>query len=222
MARLDIAAVETWVFDLDNTLYPATYNVFAQVDRRMGEFVADFLGVSYDEAKLVQKRLFRTYGTTLRGLMLEHGMVPGPFLDYVHELDLSLIPRHDRLNEVLYRLPGRKLIFTNGTVPYAERVVAQLGLDGHFEAVHDIVACAYLPKPDRSGYEAMCERYEIAPTSTVMIEDIAKNLLPAHEMGMTTVWVPANTEWSSEGVGPHVHHVAPDLAEFLEQALDGS
>ena len=222
MARLDIGAVETWIFDLDNTLYPATYNVFSQVDRRMGEFVSNYLGVSYDEAKQVQKHLFRKHGTTLRGLMTEHGMDPGPFLNYVHELDLSLIPAHGRLNDVLHRLPGRKLIFTNGTVPYAQRVVARLGLDGHFEAVHDIVACAYLPKPDRTGYETMCHRYGIEPTSAVMVEDIAKNLLPAHEMGMTTVWVPADTEWSSEGVGPHIHHVAEDLAAFLEDALDGN
>lgn len=219
MAALDIDTVETWIFDLDNTLYPATYNVFAQVDQRMGEFLTNYLGVEHDAAKSEQKRLFRKYGTSLRGLMLEYGMDPGPFLNYVHQLDLSLIPRHDRLNDVLHRLPGRKLIFTNGTAEYADRVVGQLGLDDHFEAVHDIIACAYLPKPDRSGYDLMCHRYGIEPTTAVMVEDIAKNLVPAAALGMTTIWVPANNEWSSEGTGEHIDHVAPDLAEFLEQAL---
>jgi putative hydrolase of the HAD superfamily len=209
---------ETWIFDLDNTLYPARCNLFAQIDRRMGEYIARLLETDFDSAKLVQKQYFRQHGTTMRGLMTEHGIDPGDFLNYVHDIDVTVIPPSVELEQALARLPGRKLVFTNGSVPHAERVLTQLGVAHHFEAVFDIVAARYRPKPDPAPYRELCELHRIAPGRSVMVEDIVRNLLPAHAMGMTTVWVPGRTDWSGEaGDTDHVHHVVDDLAVWLNR-----
>lgn len=215
LARPD--RVEAWVFDLDNTLYPPSSDLFAQIDVRMREFVAGFLGVDQDEAYRVQKQYFREYGTTLRGMMERHGMEPGPFLGHVHDIDLAPVAPDPALDAVLGRLPGRKLIFTNATASHAERVMDRLGVRPRFEAVFDIVDAAYLPKPRPEVYAAMVERHGIDPTRAVMVEDIAWNLAPAAALGMTTVWVRNETPWGVEGRdGDHVHHVADHLTSWLE------
>jgi len=210
--------IDVWVFDLDNTLYPARHNLFAQIDKRMGEFIADLLGIDEPAAKLLQKDYFRRHGTTLRGLMLEHDIEPTAFLDYVHQIDLSPIPPDARLGRALARLPGRKVIFTNGTVAHAERVTGHLGISVHFEAIFDIAASDYLPKPDRRPYVKLLQQHDIAPERALMVEDIARNLVPAAALGMTTALVMNPADWAREGGdGDHVHHVVDDLSAWLAE-----
>ena len=212
-----LTEVETWIFDLDNTLYPASCNLFVQVEARMGAFIAGELGITEEEAHALRRRWFREHGTTLRGLMNEHGLEPRRFLDYVHEIDLAGVPPDPALVAAVAALPGRKVVFTNGSERHAERLLAHLGLTEHFVGIHDIVACQYLPKPDPSGYHRLVERHAIDPRRAAMIEDMAKNLLPAAALGMTTVWVRHDADWANEGQGDHVHHIVDRLAPWLQQ-----
>ena len=222
-ATLDAGAVTCWVFDLDNTLYPAGSNLFARVSVRMTRFICAEYGLAEDNARSLQHRLFRAHGTTMRGLMVERGLDPDRFLDYVHDIDVSDLEPDPRLARLIARLPGRKVIFTNGSVPHAERITGRLGLDALFEGTFDIVAGAYIPKPDPRPYDAMIARFGIDPSSSVMIEDMAVNLRPAAERGMTTVWLRHDADWSRAGAGDaHVHHRISDLPEWLEQVLDGT
>ncbi len=208
--------VEVWIFDLDNTLYPRRCNLFDQIDRRMGEFIAGYMGVGFDEARRLQKDHFRQHGTTLRGLMVETGMDPAAFLDYVHEIDLSGIPADVALDAALARLPGRKLIFTNGTRDHAARVTDRLGIRHHFEDVFDIVDSDYLPKPTMDPYEKMLARHGIDPLTAIMFEDMVRNLAPAAALGMTTVWVSDAPDSPAQAADTdHVHHHTDDLTTWL-------
>ena len=208
---------ETWLFDLDNTLYPAGCNLFGQIDRRMGEFIGNLFGIDAVAAKQRQKGFFHQHGTTLRGLMMEHDVDPADFLAYVHNIDLSVLPALPELRRAVTALPGRKLIFTNGTVAHAERVLGRIGLDGCFEAVFDIVAADYLPKPRQEPYEKLLAQHGITAERAVMVEDMARNLAPAARLGMATIWVPTASDWAQPG---HIHHVAPDLTSFLGGLTD--
>lgn len=218
--RPDLDHVETWIFDLDNTLYPASSNLFAQVDRRIGEFIAGYFDLPLDEAKRKQKAYYRDYGTTLRGLMTEHDVDPVAFLDYVHDIDVTPITPSAALDAALADLPGRKLIYTNGSTRHAENVIGRLGVAHRFEGIFDIVAADYVPKPDPRPYAAMVERHGVDPTRAAMVEDIARNLVPAAALGMTTVWVRSEADWSHPdgpgiGTGAHIHHVVDDLVAWL-------
>jgi putative hydrolase of the HAD superfamily len=210
-------AVETWVFDLDNTLYPAASSLFDQVDRRMGEFVARHLGLPFDAGRAEQKRLFRAHGTTLRGLMVEHGVDPVVFMDHVHAIDLSGIDPDPRLDAALARLPGRKVVYTNGSVAHAARVTAHLGIARHFDATFDIAAAGWVPKPEPAPYATMLDRLAIDPARAAMVEDIARNLVPAAALGMATVWVRSDADWAKAGAAAatHIHHETDDLPAFL-------
>ena len=214
--KLNPNDVAVWIFDLDNTLYPATSDLGAQLGQRMGYFVAKFLDLPLDQAKVVQKKYFHTYGTTLRGLMVEKGLHPDEYLDYVHDLDLSDILVDDRLGLALGKLPGRKLIYTNATNEHADRVLRHLEIEHHFEASFDVVDGDFLPKPNSQPYDVMLDRYDIDPKRSVMVEDIAKNLVPASELGMGTVWVRGGRDLE---LGPehidHVHHITDDLPGWL-------
>ncbi|WP_343716115.1 pyrimidine 5'-nucleotidase [Inquilinus sp.] len=208
--------VEHWVFDLDNTLYPARTNLFAQIDRRMGEYIREHFDLPPDEARALQKRLFRDYGTTLNGLMREREIDPGPFLEYVHDIDISAIGPSPALAAALGDLPGRKIVFTNGSVRHAERVLTRLGVVAQFDGIFDIVAADYVPKPDPGPYRTMLDRYGLVPASTVMVEDMARNLLPAHRLGMTTVWVRTPSDWGQPLPGDgHIDIAVDDTAEWL-------
>jgi putative hydrolase of the HAD superfamily len=186
--------IDTWLFDLDNTLYPPSAGLFAHIDVKMRAFIQRLLGVDPVEARRVQKQFFHDHGTTLRGLMNEHGVEPSAFLDYVHDIDMSAVAPDTRLVEAMARLPGRKLVFTNADTAYAERVLERLGLGGAFEAIHCIHGMDYWPKPDRRAYEALTQRYRIDPARAVFVEDMARNLKPAKALGMTTVWVNNGSE----------------------------
>ncbi len=208
---------DVWVFDLDNTLYPRDCNLFAQIDVKMKAFISELLNVNVEEAHRIQKQYFRTYGTTLRGLMDNHGLTPEKFLDYVHDIDVSPVPPNPALNNVLHRIDGRKVIFTNGSVAHAENVLGRIGITHHFEGIFDIIAADYVPKPERSAYEVFVREHNVDPTRAVMLEDIARNLEPAHAMGMTTVWIRSKDDHSAMGAdGDHVNHVIEDLVEWLE------
>jgi len=211
-----LQSTEAWIFDLDNTLYCATTNLFGQIDVRMKSFIADFLDMEPDEAFKIQKRYFRDYGTTLRGLMDRHDIDPKAFLDHVHDIDVQVLPPNPVLDKALEELPGRKIIFTNADVGHALRVMERLGVSHHFEAVFDIVASDYIPKPQPEVYQALVERFDLNPKRTVMFEDMARNLKPAADMGMTTVWVRTDTLWGQESSeGEHVHHATDDLSAWL-------
>lgn len=212
--------IETWIFDLDNTLYPATCQLYVEVEARMTDFIMTELKLGREEAITLRKRFFQQHGTTLRGLMNDYGMAPARFLDYVHQIDLSSVSPDPELKAAIAALPGRKLIFTNGTVPHAERVLARLGLEEHFGGIHDIVSCNYVPKPDPSGYHDLIKRHKITPTRAAMVEDMAKNLAPAAALGMTTVWVKGGPHASEEDAAlPHIHHVVERLASWLAAAV---
>ena len=216
----DLARVETWIFDLDNTLYPARSRLFDQVDRRIAAYIAEWLGVDRTEARRLQKRYFRDYGTTLRGLMVKHGMAPGPFLEYVHDIDLSPLAPSAALGAALARLPGRKLVFTNADVPYAERVMARLGIERHFSAIYDIAAAGWIPKPFPAAYRRLTTLHAVEPARAVLFEDILRNLEPAAALGMATVWVRNEDAWARSGdarIAPD--YVTDDLPAWLEAML---
>ena len=214
-----LARITVWIFDLDNTLYPASCRLFDQVDRRIGQFIAERFALDSVSARVLQKRYFRDYGTTLRGLMTEHGVDPNHFLDYVHEIDHSPVSPSPALAAALGRLAGRKLVFTNGSRSHAERVMARLGVADHFEAVFDIADASFAPKPDPASYQALIAQHGIAPTSTAMIDDIARNLEPAAALGMTTVWLtPDAVDGPAQDIA-HVHYRTGDLVAFLEAVL---
>lgn len=215
---VDLSRIETWIFDLDNTLYPASADLFGQIDVKMGQFIADLLNCDLDEARRVQKRFFLEHGTTLRGLMDSHGVSPHDFLDYVHDIDVSVIEHDRRLVEGMAALPGRKLIFTNGDAPYAGRVLERLGLSEAFEAIHDIHATDYVPKPDPRAYAGLCEAYAVDPTRALFVEDMARNLQPAKALGMTTVWVNNGSEKGGYLHDPtYIDIEIEDVGAWLEQ-----
>lgn len=216
-ARQRLFDAETWVFDLDNTLYPASSNLFDQVDRRMCGFIAETFNLPHADAYKLQKQYFREHGTTLRGLMSQDGIDPHTFLDYVHDIDVGVVDPAPTLDDRLHRLPGRKVIFTNGSVSHAERVTGRLGIAHHFDTVFDIVASDFLPKPDPSVYDALVTALGITPERAVMVEDMAKNLTPAAALGMATVWVRNDTPWSQakENETDAIHHITDDLANWL-------
>jgi putative hydrolase of the HAD superfamily len=216
----DLAHIDTWIFDLDNTLYPAQSRLFDQIDVRIGTFIANHFNVEMDEAKKIQKGFFHEFGTTLRGLMEKHDLEPGPYLEFVHDIDMSGLPQREALSEVIGRLPGRKLVFTNADTPYAERVMAQLGIGDHFEDIYDIKAADYVPKPYPAAYDLLIDRHDVAPETSIFFEDIARNLTPAAALGMVTVWVRNDGTWALPGNDEaEPHYVADDLVEWLEAAL---
>jgi putative hydrolase of the HAD superfamily len=224
------AAVDAWVFDLDNTLYPRHIALFAQVDTRIREYVARLLDLSPEEAQRVQKAYYQRYGTTLRGLMEEHGIKPDDFLEYVHDIDHSQVTADVRLGAAIERLPGRKFILTNGSRTHAEKVAERLGITRHFEDIFDIVRSELLPKPNAATYDRFVAATGIAPSRGAMFEDLARNLVAPHALGMATVLIaPSGTrevlteDWEMEGRdAPHVDFVTDDLAQFLEDVLDAT
>lgn len=212
-----LPGIDTWLFDLDNTLYPPAAGLFPLIDARMQAFIARLLGVGADEARRVQKRFFHEHGTTLRGLMDHHGVEPRAFLDDVHAVDMGALEADARLLAALERLPGRKLVFTNGDTDYAGRVLGRLGLGAAFEAIHCIHGMDYRPKPDRYAYDALVARHGIEPRRAVFFEDMAQNLEPAKAMGMTTVWVDNGSERGGHGARPDfIDHQIAELTPWLE------
>ncbi|MEO0496753.1 MAG: pyrimidine 5'-nucleotidase [Pseudomonadota bacterium] len=218
----DFAHINTWIFDLDNTLYPRSCDLFAQIDVKMTQFVAGVLKTDdLVAARHLQKQLFRDYGTTLNGLTKHYGIEPVAFLDYVHDIDYSPVPTDTGLDMILSRLDGRKLVHTNGDVPHAMRTMERLGIADLFSGVFDIVAADYEPKPSAFGYEKFWSDYDINPANAAMFEDMARNLEVPKANGMTTVLVKADAphlgeSWEHHGhEEPYIDHATTDLPGFL-------
>ena len=218
-------AIETWIFDLDNTLYPASCGLFHQVSQRMTAYIAEYFTITHDDAREKQRNLFIRYGTTLRGLMTEHGLAPDPFLDHVHKVDFDLVQPTPDLALKIGLLPGRKIIFTNSSRFHAERVMERLGISQHFEDVFDISDADYIPKPDRVGYAMLLNRHRVKAASACMIDDIAVNLGPAKALGMTTVWLKGEGEWTrpdpERAVLAKIDCIAGNLIHWLNDVLSG-
>jgi putative hydrolase of the HAD superfamily len=224
----DFRHVRTWIFDLDNTLYCARNGIFAQIEARMTDFVAEVTATDRIEARRIQKDLYRRYGTTLNGLMATRGVDPEPYLAYVRDIDLAALAPDLVLAPALERLPGRRFVFTNGCRRHAERILARLDLAHLFDDIWDIRAIGFLPKPDPAAYDKIVNLAGLAPAAAAMFDDIPHNLLPARRLGMTTVWLKTDTDWSAHTDGTqaktaenplaapaHIDHETAHLAVFL-------
>ncbi len=216
----ELAHVDCWIFDLDNTLYPASADLFGLIDVKMGAYIQRLLGCDPVEAKRIQKSYFHDHGTTLSGLMMHHGIDPHDFLDYVHNIEMGSLAEDRRLVRAVADLPGRKLIFTNGDALYAGRVLGALGLSDSFEAIHDIHACAYQPKPHPESYAGMIARFAINPSTALFVEDMARNLKPAKALGMTTAWVNNGSERGDHEAHPDfIDYEISDVGQWLDDIL---
>lgn len=216
----ELRHIDCWIFDLDNSLYPASANLFELIDIRMGQYIQRLLACEPEEARRVQKRHFHEHGTTLAGLMATHGVDPHDFLSFVHDIDLARISADPALVEAIDRLPGRKFVFTNGDAAYASRVLDKLGLANLWDGLHDIHAMEYVPKPNPAAYAAMCQRWQVDPARALFVEDLARNLEPAKALGMTTVWVDNGSEQvGTNGLPAYVDYRTNDVGEWLTQML---
>ena len=223
LAAETFAHVDHWIFDLDNTLYSHEAKVWPQVDERITLFLAEMFGLDGLSSRALQKYYYQRYGTTLKGLMEEHGINPDDFLDFAHQIDLTLLDPNPALGEAIAALPGRKLILTNGSRGHAENISAKLGIRSHFEDIFDIADAGFTPKPERLAYDLFLARHKVDPRHAIMFEDIEKNLVVPHALGMATVLVlpktpdPYREAFEQAATGrPHVDFVTDDLRRFLE------
>ncbi|MCA1999784.1 MAG: pyrimidine 5'-nucleotidase [Hyphomicrobiales bacterium] len=219
------SAVESWIFDLDNTLYPPHADLWPKVDQKITAYVSNLLGVDGLTARALQKYYYQAHGTTLNGLMREHAIDPHDFLDFVHDIDRSNLPADARLADAIARLPGRKFVFTNGSRRHAEETTRQLGIDHLFDDVFDIVASRFTPKPARETYERFLATHAIAPAGAAMFEDIPRNLDVPVQLGMRTVLVVPDArgdhkeDWERLAVAaprPIFDAITADLPRFLD------
>lgn len=210
--------IDSWVFDLDNTLYPFDPDMSLQINALMRSFISRLLGVTDEQAHDIQKDYFRRYGLTIRGLMIHHGVDPRDYIDHMAQLDLSCIKPDPALAEVIGRLNGRKIIYSNAFGRHVADVLERLGMDAHFDEIHHIETADFLPKPDIGAYREFCRRYDVDPTRAAMFEDTPHNLVPAREIGMTTVWVRTGVDWARGAEGAdYIDYIVDDLRAWLEQ-----
>ncbi|MEO8244050.1 MAG: pyrimidine 5'-nucleotidase [bacterium] len=202
--------VTTWVFDLDNTLYPPDVRLFDQIEVRMTDWVMQSLNLGRTEADRLRRHYWQKYGTTLAGLMREHGVEPGPYLTAVHDIDFTVLPVDAALNAAIANLPGRRIVYTNGGADYAARVLEARGLTGQFHAIYGIEHAGFLPKPERGAFDAVFAVDGLTPTLSAMFEDDPRNLLVPHDLGLKTVHVAAKP-----AAARHIHHHTDDLTAFL-------
>jgi putative hydrolase of the HAD superfamily len=218
----DFRHVDTWIFDLDNTLYRSDSDLFSQIESRMTDYIARHLKLTAEEAHRLQHIYYRDYGSTLSGLMDRDGVDPDHFLFYVHDIDLSVLKSDQALGEALGRLPGRRYVFTNGCRNHAERVLERVGLTAIIDDIWDIRTLGFVPKPQPGAYDRIVEFAGFAPHNAAMFEDMARNLMPAYALGMTTVWINNGSSWSHQGpdyppvARRYIHHEIDDLGEFLQ------
>lgn len=226
----DFQHITDWIFDLDNTLYPRTCNLFSQIDQLMTQYVIELTGLEFDAARRMQKELYRDHGTTMKGLMHTHDIDPDDYLRSVHNIDYSNVMPHPELIDLIKGLPGRKFVFTNADSGHAEAVLSRLGGSDIFDGMFDIRSAGYQPKPQRSAYEKCLIDFDITPKRAIMFDDLEKNLRVPHELGMLTVHITPSPEveldevdmWQFAKVEPdlHVHHATDDLPGFLLNVKD--
>ena len=214
MPKDHFSHVDTWVFDLDNTLYPPSARLFDQIDTRMTAYIMTALGMDRAAADTLRAEYWRDHGTTLAGLMRVHDLDPAPYLHAVHDISLDHLDPDPHLCAAIARLPGRRIVHTNGSAPYAERVLDRRGLAGVFDAVYGVEHAAYRPKPEREAFEAVLTRDGSTPARAAMFEDVARNLEAPHALGMRTVLVADTPE-----PAPHIHHHTDDLGHFLARLV---
>jgi putative hydrolase of the HAD superfamily len=214
--------IRNWIFDLDNTLYPASAMLFTRIDARMTAYIADRFDLDHAEAHRIQKQYFFDHGTTLAGLMSEHHVDPHEFLEFVHDIEMDVLEENAPLAAAVARLPGRKIVFTNADASYAGRVLGRLGLTASFEAIHDIHAMDLRPKPQASAYAGLCAAFGIAPEQSLFVEDMARNLAPAKAIGMTTVWVDNGSEQAADADRSHIDFITHDIRHWLEEILEAA
>jgi putative hydrolase of the HAD superfamily len=211
--------INTWLFDLDNTLYDASTGVFDRIIDRMNLFVSGQLQISTEQASALRKTYWEKYGTTLRGLMEEHQVNPDVFLWYAHDIDISDVPQCAITKEYLAHLPGKKIVFTNSSREFAARMTKQLGIDHLFDGMFSIEDAHYLPKPWVDSYHMLIKKFCFDPQHAVLFEDMAVNLKTAADLGMTTVWIHGNNKNPETHALPHLHHKAETLAAWLKQTV---
>ena len=220
--------IDSWIFDLDNTLYPRHVDLFAQMEVKMNEFVSSLLGLTLDDASHLRHSYYKQYGTTLRGLMIEHHIEPDDFLEYVHDIDHSVVAPDPVLAQALRALPGKCYIYTNGTQDHARKVSERLGITDCFDEVFDIVWAGLEPKPNKAPYERLLSETGITPHRAAMFEDLSRNLIVPSELGMTSVLIVPDQmrevfqgRWDAESAkAPHVHFVTDNLGRFLSGVVD--
>lgn len=211
---------DVYVFDLDNTLYPAESDLFSQVDVKIGEYVQSLLNLDTQSARKLQKQYLVSHGTTLKGLMVNHNVDPHHYLHDVHDIDLTPIKEDPLLRSSLKALDGRRIVFTNADRPYAEKVLARLGIDDLFDGIFDIHSAGLDPKPKPHVYDMFLAEYEVDPARAIMFEDMARNLVPAHDLGMATVWVNTGSVWGvADYDAAKVHAETDTLNNWLEMHL---
>jgi len=216
--------INTWIFDLDNTLYSADSGIFQQVHKLMGEFISKNLNMDMPEAKKLQAKYYKQHGTTLRGLMDNHGIDPDYFLDEVHRLDYSIVSPNEMLNQELHKLDGRKIIYTNANEKHAIDVLERIGLSNFFNEIFDIKMANYIPKPELKPYEQLINLFDINPKTSAMFDDIAKNLVPAKKVKFTSVWIDAGYENFSDDIQASKKYLdfqTRDLSLFLKDVNEG-
>ena len=214
----ELKNIKFWLFDLDNTLYSGATKVFDQVDKKMSQFISEKLNVSKEEARKIQKNYFVEYNTTLNGMIRNHKIDANEFLKFVHDIDLSFLKRDKQLEEQIKKIRGKKIIFTNGSREHAENVTKKLGIDRHFDVVFDIKSADFIPKPSLITYKKIIEKYKIEPQYSIFIEDIARNLKPAYELGMKTVWIINDEPWAAKfSDSDFINYKINKLSDFLKE-----
>ena len=214
----ELGSIKYWIFDLDNTLYSGKTKVFEQVDKKMSKYISNKLNVTIEEAKKIQKNYFYEYNTTLNGMIKNHKIDASEFLEFVHDIDIDFLKKDIKLNEELKKLTGKKIIFTNGSRKHAINVTSRIGIEQHFDDIFDIVDSEFMPKPTIEPYKKLVEKHKIDPKLCVFVEDIARNLKPAYEMGMKTVWIENDEPWASKfSDSDFVNYRTNDLSEFLRK-----
>ncbi|MDC1093093.1 pyrimidine 5'-nucleotidase [Pelagibacteraceae bacterium] len=214
----DLKNIKYWLFDLDNTLYSGDTKVFDQVDKKMSKFISEKLKVSEEEAKKIQKNYFHEYNTTLNGMIKNHDIDANEFLEFVHDVNLDFLQKDEFLKNQISKLSGKKIIFTNGSKAHASNVTKKIGIDKLFDGVFDIVDSDFYPKPSIQPYKKIIENYNIEPEYCIFFEDIARNLKPAHELGMKTVWIKNKEPWAAEySDAEFINYRTDSLANFLKE-----
>ena len=215
---ISLKSIKYWIFDLDNTLYSGKTRVFEQVDKKMSQYISEKLNITVEEARKIQKNYFHEYNTTLNGMIKNHKIDANEFLEFVHDIDIDFLKKDEKLAEEMEKLEGKKIIFTNGSKKHAINVTRRIGIEQYFDGIFDIVDSDFIPKPSIEPYKKLVEKHKIDPKLSVLVEDIARNLKPAYEMGMKTVWIENDESWAKEfSESNFINYKTNNLSGFIKK-----